>query len=224
MPSRRLLSGNIPFLRYFQQNNPMPRSFVPWLLIYTRLLTGFVILVISIYAVPHYSIIAVVLLIVGLLTDIFDGIIARKLNVSTEKIRRFDSTVDQVFFVAVTIATWVQCPAFFSGNSAWLIILVATEALTYLLCFLKFKKEIATHTIGAKLWTLLLCATLIQVMLQCQSGFLFMCCFWVGIVTRLEIIGIILALKAWANDIPSLYHAIKLRKGKAIKRNKLFNG
>jgi CDP-diacylglycerol--glycerol-3-phosphate 3-phosphatidyltransferase len=106
----------------------------------------------------------------------------------------------------------------------WLIILVATEALTYLLCFLKFKKEIATHSIGAKIWTLLLCASLIEVMLQCQSGLLFMLCFWVGIVTRLEIAGIILALKEWTNDVPTFYHALKLRKGKEIKRNKLFNG
>lgn len=202
----------------------MPRSLVPYLLIYTRLLTGFVILLLSIYAVPHYSAIAVTLLVVGLLTDIFDGIIARRLKVSTEKLRRLDSTVDQVFFVAVAISTWVQCPSFFKENMSWLIILIATEAFTYLLCFLKFKKEIATHTIGAKIWTLLLCATLIQVMLQCQSGLLFMLCFWVGIVTRIEIIGILLALKAWANDIPTIYHALKLRKGKAIKRNKLFNG
>jgi CDP-diacylglycerol--glycerol-3-phosphate 3-phosphatidyltransferase len=202
----------------------MPKSLVPHLLIYTRLLIGFVILLLSIFPVPHYSAITVTLLLVGLLTDIFDGIIARKLKVSTEKLRRLDSTIDQVFFVTVTIATWLQCPGFFKENIWWLIILISTEALTYLLCFLKFNKEIATHSIGAKIWTLLLCATLIQVMLQCQSGILFMVCFWTGIITRLEIIGIILALKAWANDVPTFYHALQLRNGKAIKRNKLFNG
>jgi CDP-diacylglycerol--glycerol-3-phosphate 3-phosphatidyltransferase len=202
----------------------MRTSTIPSLLIYSRLCIGFLILLLCIFPVSHYSAIAVTLLVIGLLTDIFDGIIARKLNVSTEKLRRLDSTVDQVFFVTVTISTWLQCPGFFKENMAWLIILVATEALTYLLCFLKFKKEIATHSIGAKIWTLLLCATLIQVMLQCQSGIIFMLCFWVGIITRLEIIGIILALKAWANDVPTFYHALQLRKGKAIKRNKLFNG
>jgi CDP-diacylglycerol--glycerol-3-phosphate 3-phosphatidyltransferase len=202
----------------------MPKSLIPYLLIYTRLLIGFLILLLSIFHIPYYPAIAVSLLFIGLLTDIFDGIIARRLNVSTEKLRRLDSTVDQVFFVTVTIATWLQCPGFFKENMSWLIILVATEALTYLLCFLKFKKEIATHSIGAKIWTLLLCATLIQVMLQCQSGIIFMLCFWTGIVTRLEIAGIILALKEWTNDVPTLYHALKLRKGKEIKRNKLFNG
>lgn len=202
----------------------MSPSAVPLLLIYTRLLLGFMLLLLGIYQVPHYPAIAVTLLLVGLLTDVFDGIIARKLKVSTEKLRRLDSTVDQVFFIAVTIATWLQCPGFFSENKWWLLTLIATEAFTYLLCFLKFKKEIATHSIGAKIWTLLLCATLIQVMLQCDAGILFMFSFWVGILTRLEIIGILLALKEWTNDVPTFYHALKLRKGKAIKRNKLFNG
>jgi len=31
-------------------------------------------------------------------------------------------------------------------------------------------------------------------------------------------------LKDWTNDIPSLYHAVLIRKGKEIKRHKLFNG
>ena len=98
------------------------------------------------------------------------------------------------------------------------------EALAYVVCFLKFKKEIATHSIGAKIWTLLLFVTLIRVISQCQSGVLFNLCFWVGVVTRLEIIAIILALKTWANDVPTFYHALRLRRGKTISRNKMFNG
>jgi hypothetical protein len=98
------------------------------------------------------------------------------------------------------------------------------EALTYLISFLKFRKEIATHTIGAKIWTLLLFATLIQIILQCESSVLFEFCFWVGLATRLEIIAIILTLKEWANDVPTVYHSVRLRQGKAIKRNKIFNG
>jgi CDP-diacylglycerol--glycerol-3-phosphate 3-phosphatidyltransferase len=103
-------------------------------------------------------------------------------------------------------------------------VLLAFEGLTYLVSFLKFRKEIATHSIGAKIWTLLLFVTLIQVILQCQSTILFDICFWVGLVTRLEIIAIILTLKKWTNDVPTFYHSIKLRQDKEIKRHKMFNG
>jgi CDP-diacylglycerol--glycerol-3-phosphate 3-phosphatidyltransferase len=34
----------------------------------------------------------------------------------------------------------------------------------------------------------------------------------------------LLVLKKWTADVPSFYHAIQLRKGKEIKRNKYFNG
>jgi phosphatidylglycerophosphate synthase len=155
---------------------------------------------------------------------VFDGIIARKYNVSTQKLRRLDSTVDQVFFIAFAIAAYLQCPVFFATHSTKLFVLFGLEASTYAVSFIKFKKEIATHSIGAKLWTLLLVATLIQIIVQCTDVALFEWCFWVGIVTRLEIVAIIITLKSWTNDVPSLYHAIQLRNGKAIRRNKLFNG
>jgi CDP-diacylglycerol--glycerol-3-phosphate 3-phosphatidyltransferase len=197
---------------------------VPILLIYLRLLLGFIVLASSIVHITHYAIIAIILLTLGLLTDIFDGIIARQLNISTQKLRRLDSSVDQVFFICIAIATYIQCPDFFHTNSTKLIILFSVEALAYLVCFIKFKKEIATHTIGAKLWTLLLFSTLIEVIFHCESKVLFELCFWMGIITRLEIIGIMLTLKNWTNDVPTLIHAVKLRQGKEIKKHKLFNG
>lgn len=197
---------------------------IPIILIFSRLVIGFTVIILSVAQVDGYKAIAIILLTVGLLTDIFDGIIARQLNISTQKIRRLDSSVDQVFFISFAIATYIQCPLFFKANILKLTILFGFEALTYLVSFLKFRKEIATHSIGAKIWTLVLFATLIQVILQCQSILLFNICFWVGLLTRLEIIAIILILKKWTNDVPTFYHSIRLRQDKEIKRHKIFNG
>ena len=197
---------------------------LPITLIYSRLVIGLTIILLSIKHVNHYKFIAILLLTIGLLTDIFDGIIARQLNVSTQKLRRLDSSIDQIFFISVAVATYIQCPYFFQANALKLIVLLGLEALTYLISFVKFKKEIATHSIGAKIWTLLLFATIIQIILQCQSTTLFTVFFWVGILTRLEIIAIILILKRWTNDVPTFYHSIKLRHNKEIKRHKMFNG
>lgn len=197
---------------------------IPIILIYSRLLLGLIAIFFSSTHINNYTPIAFSILTLGLLTDIFDGIIARKLNVSSEKLRRLDSTIDVVFFISIAIATYIQCADFFNTNAIKLIILIGFELLTYLICFVKFKKEIATHSIGAKIWTLFLFATLVQVIFQCQSIILFNICFWVGLITRLEIMAIILAIKTWTNDVPTFYHAIRLRNGKDIKRNKLFNG
>ena len=197
---------------------------LPILLVYSRLVIGLTIIVLSIYHIDNYRFVAVLLLSIGLLTDIFDGIIARRINVSTEALRRLDSAIDQVFFISFVLATYIQCPDFFRTNSLRLLILFGSECFIYFVCYLKFRREVATHSIGAKIWSLLLFATLVQLILQCQSIILFNVCFWIGLLTRIEIVAIILILKKWTNDVPTIYHALKLRQGKEIKRHKLFNG
>jgi phosphatidylglycerophosphate synthase len=197
---------------------------IPIGLIYLRIFIGVTLLILSLLHVPHYNIIAVVLFSAGLLSDIFDGIIARHLNISSEKLRRMDSSADQVFFILTVAATFITCPDFFYNHYIMLTVLFGTELLTYVLCFIKFRKEVATHAILSKLWTLVMFATLIQIMTTCSSGLLFNICFYVGMISRFEIIGILLLLRQWTNDVPSLYHAVLLRQGKPIKRHKLFNG
>jgi len=197
---------------------------IPIALIFSRLLIGFIIILLSIFHASSYPFLAITLLSIGLLTDVFDGIIARRLNISSEKLRRLDSSIDQVFFISVAVATYIQCPDFFKTNLIKLIILGAFEASTYVLSYIKFKKEIATHSIGAKIWTITIFASLVEIMVHCESVVLFEICFWIGLATRLEILAIVFTLKQWTNDVPTIYHAIKLRQGKEIKRNKLFNG
>lgn len=197
---------------------------LPLALIYLRLFLGVLLLGLSFVQINHYRTIAVILFSAGLLSDVFDGIVARRLNVSTPGLRRMDSTVDQAFFVLVVVATFLQCPRFFYDHSLELIILISAEALTYLICYVKFKKEIATHSIGSKIWALILFSAILQIMIRCGSGVLFQWCFYVGLITRLENVIIVLVLRDWTTDVPSLYHAVRLRQGKLIKRRKLFSG
>jgi phosphatidylglycerophosphate synthase len=196
----------------------------PFALIYLRLILGLMIIPLSYLKIDNYVIIAIIFLSIGLLSDVFDGIIARKLNISTVKLRRLDSSIDVVFFLSFTVATYLQCPNYFALRSTELIVIIGFEALTYLVCFIKFKKEIATHSIGAKIWTILMFVTLVEIIFTCHSSILFYLFFIVGIITRIEIIAIILILKEWTNDVPSIFDAINIRKGKPIKRHKMFNG
>ncbi|RYD55564.1 MAG: CDP-alcohol phosphatidyltransferase [Sphingobacteriales bacterium] len=197
---------------------------LPILLIYFRLVIGLLLLPLAYFAVSNFAAIAIIIIAAGLISDIFDGIIARKYHVSTEKLRRLDSSIDQVFWISVIGALYIHCPAFFQAHKTSIFVLMGAEAATYLVSYARFGKEIATHAISSKLWTLSLFATIIQIAATCQSGILFQVCFYVGMLTRLENIAILLLLKEWTNDVPSAYHAFQLRRGKEIKRNKLFNG
>lgn len=191
---------------------------------YPRLILGFVIVSLSYFQVSSFRMIIVSLIILDVLTDIFDGIITRKLNVSTQKLRRMDSSVDQVFWICCLIGAYLICGDFFNANYLKLLILLAVEGLTYVVSFIRFKKEVATHTILSKIWTLTIMGALIQVIISCNSLMLFNICFYLRVFSILEIIAILIVLKNWTNDIPSLYHAVLLRQGKQIKRHKLLNG
>ena len=39
-------------------------------------------------------------------SDVFDGVIARRLHVATPGLRRLDSAADSVFYLAATAAAW----------------------------------------------------------------------------------------------------------------------
>lgn len=197
---------------------------VPILLIYSRLLFSIIILILSFTQPENFRLIINTLLIIGPISDIFDGIIARKLNVSTVKLRRMDSFIDQIFWLSALAAAYVICGTFFIENAFLLIALLGAEALTYLISYIKFRKEVATHAILSKVWTLTILVTLVQIISTCESKWLFMTCFYIGVITRMEIIAILLIIRKWENDVPSLYHAILIRQGKPIKRSKLFNG
>jgi phosphatidylglycerophosphate synthase len=197
---------------------------IPIALILSRIVFGIAILLLAFYPMPHFRAIIITLIAIGLMTDIFDGIVARKLQISTVNLRRMDSNVDMFFWLCIVAACYVISPAFFQQNWIMLTILIGMEAASYIFSYIKFKKEIATHAIGSKLWALVLFATLIQLVATGSSVVLFNICFYLGVLTRLEIILMLIVIKKWTNDIPTLYHAFRIRNNKPIKRHKLFNG
>lgn len=197
---------------------------LPILLIYSRIVLGAIIVSLSLLQPTYFRAIIITLIALGLISDILDGIIARRLGISNARMRRMDSTVDQFFWLAVVASCYIIAPEFFKSNFVQILILIGLEATCYIISFVKFRKEVATHAISSKVWTLILFATLIQIIAVNHSVILFTICLYLGIVTRLEIISIFLIIKHWTNDVPSVYHAVLIRKGKSIKRHKLFNG
>ena len=196
---------------------------IPFLLIYSRILIGIIIGLLAIYKADNYSIWIVVLMSLGLITDIFDGIIARKLNISTEKLRILDSNVDQFFWLTIIASIFYLNIDFVKENIHWIGIVIILEFLCYLVSYLKFKKSIATHSLQAKFWTLTLLGFLIDLTINSTSQIPFLVCIILGITSRIEIILIIIKLKKWTTDVPSILVVSKINLGIPIKKNKLFN-
>jgi phosphatidylglycerophosphate synthase len=202
----------------------MLKQRIPIILIWLRFAFGILFFTLSFLQFNHFGLTAIILIATGLLSDILDGIIARKLGVSTEKLRRLDSTIDQAFWLLVIAGLFIRYPEFLSHHYQQILAIIILEVSCYLLSYLRFRKEVATHAISSKIWTLSLFICLVQVISTGDSGILFQICFYLGLVSRLEIFLILILLPRWTNDVPSVFHAWKLKNGQPINRNDLFNG
>ena len=196
---------------------------IPLLLIYSRILIALLIGLMAFSKLKDPSLWIVILMSIGLITDVFDGIIARKLNISSDKLRILDSNVDQLFWLVVISSIFYLNSNFLIENIYWIACIALLEILCYLISYIKFKKSIATHSILAKIWTISLLLFLIDLSINHTSYIVFILCVSLGIISRIEIILIILKLKKWATDIPSILVVKKINRGEKIKKNKLFN-
>lgn len=164
-----------------------------------------------------------VLMYLGLISDIFDGIIARNLGVQTAKMRRLDSQVDMLFWLSIGFYSFWIHPEIINEHIYLVRAVLAMEVCCYILSFLKFGKESAFHPLLSKTWGLCLLAAFTGIVGFGYGGFTFKLAVFLGVISHIDRILITLLLKKWTHDVPSFIHAYKLRKGHDIKRYKLFN-
>lgn len=195
---------------------------LPKALIVSRAVIAVVIAAITYFHVNQAGLLIAALAFIGLLTDVFDGIVARRLGVATQELRSWDSNVDQFFWIVLLICTFILRQELVQEHFLWIGIILLLEVLAYLICYYRFRKPIATHTILAKVWTISLLIYMLELLLF-NSNYSFWICFALGFISRIEIIWIMMRLNNWATDIPSFKNVDDINKGLEIKRNKWFN-
>ena len=197
---------------------------LPILLLLFRLVLAPIILALAYFIGENAKITIVILMYMGLLSDILDGIIARKQNISSEKLRRMDSQTDMVFWLSIGFATWILYPKLILDNSIYIWTILGMEVACYVISLLKFKKETCTHAFLSKLWGITLLIAFTSLIGFNHAGIPFALAILMGLISHIDRILITLILPKWTHDIPSAYHAYLIRKGINFKRNKYLNG
>jgi CDP-diacylglycerol--glycerol-3-phosphate 3-phosphatidyltransferase len=151
-------------------------------------------------------------LLVAFLSDVFDGKIARRLGIATPFLRRLDSIADTVFYVAATYCVWLLHPNVILGHATALLLLLGLELGRYVFDFLKFKKEASYHMWSSKLWGLALFVAFFFVLVFSNAGIAVSCAIYLGWLADIEGLMISLILPFWKNDVPTLFHALRLRQ------------
>ena len=118
---------------------------VPILLILFILVLAPIILLLAYFIGENAKLTIIILMYLGLISDILDGIIARKNNTSSAKLRRMDSQTEMIFWFSLGISTWILYPKLISDNSTVIWTILIMEVACYVISLLKFKRESAHH-------------------------------------------------------------------------------
>lgn len=150
--------------------------------------------------------------VVAVLSDIFDGIIARRLGVSSANLRRADSWADVALYVCIAAAAWWAHREIVLAFQIPLLTVVLAQALWWLVNLVKYGKPASYHTYSAKLWGLTLLAATLALFGFNSGGIALWVAILVGIIHTLEEIAMTLILPTWQHDVLSVIHALRLRR------------
>lgn len=152
------------------------------------------------------------LVVSALVSDIFDGILARRWRCDTAGLRLLDSMADTVFYVCAAIALWIGQPQVLRANAALLVALLTLEATRFSIEFAKFGKPASYHSYLAKSWGLVLAIALVGVFALQHTNPLLPVALAMGIGCNLEGLAMSLALPVWRRDVKTLRAALSLRR------------
>jgi phosphatidylglycerophosphate synthase len=193
-------------------------------LILFRLLMAPVILGLAYFIGESAKPVILLLMYLGLISDILDGIIARKQKQSSARLRRMDSQTDMIFWVSIGFTTWILYPELLVAHAAVISTIFGMEIACYVISIVKFKRETCTYAFLSKLWGLTLLIAFTSLIGFNHAGVPLYSAVFMGLISHLDRILITLLLPQWTHDIPSAYHAYLIRKGIEFKRNEYLNG
>ena len=153
-----------------------------------------------------------VVVVAALLSDIYDGILARRWGGETPVLRLSDSMADTIFYLGVVVALWLREPLVLLGNWKLFLALLSLEGARYVFDLWKFGKTASYHSYLAKAWGLLIAVAVVGVFSFNRLQWMIWVALAFGIVVNLEGLAMSLMLPRWRNDVKTLGRAWELRK------------
>lgn len=192
---------------------------IPWLMAGTRAVLGPVMILGA--RTQWNGLTLAALVVTALLSDIFDGVLARRWKCDTAAVRLFDSMADIVFYAGCAIALWLRYPGIPRDLAMPIAAVVALEALCLGVSLVKFGKLPSYHSYLAKMWGLVLASALVAAFLTKPTAAWIVPALVLGALSNMEGIAMSLIMPMWRQDVKTLAVALRLR-GIARRNGKRF--
>lgn len=179
----------------------------PYVLIAFRAACAPLIVLFAWRSTPPFYLAAVVY--AALVSDVFDGVVARRLGISTPALRHADTIVDTVFYLAAAAALVIVVPHAFASVESLLMVFVTIHIARAIFEVTKFGRVALYHMWSAKTFGLLLAAAFGYTFMTSRVNVLLAVALSVGIWNELEGVLTSVVLPSWQCDVPSVVHAVR---------------
>jgi CDP-diacylglycerol--glycerol-3-phosphate 3-phosphatidyltransferase len=151
------------------------------------------------------------MVVAALVSDIFDGVLARRWQSDTAALRLFDSMADTAFYVGAGAALWMARPQVLRAEKTALFALLAIEAFKFAFDFAKFGKPSSYHSYLAKCWGLVLATAVVAAFGTGHASWMG-AALWLGFAVNVEGLVVSAMLPQWRRDVPTIAAAWRVRR------------
>ncbi|MFP6684774.1 MAG: CDP-alcohol phosphatidyltransferase family protein [Polyangiaceae bacterium] len=147
----------------------------------------------------------------GLLSDVLDGALARRLGQESEFGARLDQWADFALWVCFPLGAWWLWPELVNSEAPYVILAIVCLLLPTAIAYLKYREVPGYHTWSAKLGSVLM-AIAVPLLLVFDFAGPFRLAALFLVVCAIDELLITYLLRACRHDVPSALHAARLRK------------
>jgi CDP-diacylglycerol--glycerol-3-phosphate 3-phosphatidyltransferase len=152
------------------------------------------------------------ILVAAVVSDILDGIVARKLGTSSPRLRQLDGSADLALYLQLFAGVVLFDPVAVRSLTGPLTVLAAGRAALYAFCFLRYRRAPNYHGVTAKAWGLGLTLAFILIFgaRETVPG------LWIGLmlgyINTVDEVAMTALLPDWHTDVLTLAAAWRLRR------------
>ena len=151
-----------------------------------------------------------VLYAVAVVSDIYDGVIARRLGVSTLRLRLAEGYADIWLYFCVGVGIYFGCRELLAALAPPFFISMALQGGSWLFCLVRFGRITSYHSMLAKLTGLALLAGILS-LLTAGASLPLVGALWIFVLNLIEEIAMTALLPKYHHDVWNIKAALLLR-------------
>ncbi len=159
----------------------------------------------------HQAVLFLVLLALLLISDFFDGFLARRLHQETRLGSQLDTAGDVLLTLFAIAGGWLLWPERVAAEGFFFFSVLGLLSLSGLVCLIKYRHFPTYHAWSAKISTAV-AGTGVWILFAGITPWVFRIAIGVLAFSAVEEILITLILPAWRPNVPSVVHALRERR------------